>query len=150
MDIKPENFNMTHQIQIRFNDIDAIGHVNNSVYFSFFDLGKTYYFENIKARHFSWMEGAIVLARSEVDYYSPIYYKESIVVDTKIIQLGNKSGKFLQQIRNVKTGEIKCRCISVFVAYNTDLQTSMPIPAEWKKAIEEFEGVSADIMEVKG
>ena len=25
-------------MQLRFNDVDALGHVNNSVYFQFFDL----------------------------------------------------------------------------------------------------------------
>lgn len=144
MNIKSENFHMTHPIQIRFNDIDALGHVNNNIYFSFFDLGKTYYFEHIKASHFHWMQGTIVVARVEVDFYSPIYYKESIVVDTKVSHLGNKSGRFLQQIRNVKTGEIKCRCTSVFVAYNPDLQASMLIPDEWRKAIEEYEGVALE------
>ena len=28
-------------VQLRFNDADALGHVNNSVYFTFYDLGKT-------------------------------------------------------------------------------------------------------------
>lgn len=27
-------------IQLRFNDVDKFGHVNNTVYFSFYDLGK--------------------------------------------------------------------------------------------------------------
>ena len=32
-------------VQLRFNDADALGHVNNSVYFTFYDLGKTEYFK---------------------------------------------------------------------------------------------------------
>ena len=33
-------FRHTLPLQLRFNDIDLLGHVNNSVYFSFYDLGK--------------------------------------------------------------------------------------------------------------
>lgn len=33
-------FNHTLPIQLRFNDVDKFGHVNNTVYFSFYDLGK--------------------------------------------------------------------------------------------------------------
>ena len=40
-------FKHTIPIQLRFNDFDALGHVNNSVYFSFYDLGKTDYFRNV-------------------------------------------------------------------------------------------------------
>ena len=34
-------------VQLRFNDIDILGHLNNSVYFTLFDLGKTRYFEAV-------------------------------------------------------------------------------------------------------
>mgnify|MGYP001534377266 FL=1 len=40
-------FNHTLPIQLRFNDVDKFGHVNNTVYFSFYDLGKTEYFASV-------------------------------------------------------------------------------------------------------
>ena len=43
-------FKHTVPLQLRFNDIDALGHVNNSVYFTFYDLGKARYFEEIKQK----------------------------------------------------------------------------------------------------
>jgi len=149
MEIPKITFRTTLPIQIRFNDVDALGHVNNNVYFSFFDLGKINYFEKVKASKFSWIEGTIVVARIETDFYSPIYYKETIVVDTKVARLGNKSGTFVQQLRNVKTNEIKCRCTSTFVAYNPDLQASMLIPDAWRKAIEEYEEITSELASVK-
>lgn len=139
MEIKPETFKTSLPIQIRFNDIDALGHINNNVYFSYFDLGKTDYFERIKSSLVSWIEGIVVIAHISIDFFSPIYYKEAITVDTKVIKLGDKSGVCLQQIRSIKTNEIKCRCESVFVTYNPDTQSSMPIPDVWRKAISEFE-----------
>ncbi len=141
MEIPKVEFKYSLPVQIRFNDIDPLGHINNNVYFSFFDLGKIDYWEKMQARSLDWTEGSVVLANVNVDYFSPIYYKESIVVESKIIELGNKSGVFLQQIRNVKTNEIKCRCRSVFVAYNTALQTSMAIPDKWREVIAEIEEV---------
>ena len=41
-------FKHTLPVQLRFNDIDALGHVNNSIYFTFYDLGKARYFEEVK------------------------------------------------------------------------------------------------------
>ncbi|MBB4037388.1 acyl-CoA thioester hydrolase [Dysgonomonas hofstadii] len=139
MEIKPETFNTTLPVQIRFNDIDAMGHINNNIYFSYFDLGKTDYFDRIRPTSISWTDGLIVVAHIEVDFLSPIFYKEKIVVDSKIIKLGDKSGVFLQQIRNVKNGDIKCRCQSVFVTYNAHTQASMPIPDDWREAISKYE-----------
>ncbi|MFV0417783.1 MAG: acyl-CoA thioesterase [Dysgonomonas sp.] len=147
MEIKPETFKTSLPIQIRFGDIDAMGHINNNIYFSYFDLGKTAYFEKIRPTAISWTDGLIVVAHIEVDFFSPIYYKENIVVDTKIIRLGEKSGTFMQQIRNVKSDEIKCRCTSVFVAYDANTQASMPIPDSWKDVISIYEGLTFKIKE---
>ncbi len=141
-EVTSETFKTTLPIQIRFSDIDALGHINNNLYFSYFDLGKTTYFDTVKDKTpVSWTEGLIVVARIETDFLSPIYYKENIVVDSKVISLGDKSGVFLQQIRNVKNGEIKSRCKTVFVTYNAATQSSMPIPDVWRKAISDHEGL---------
>ncbi|MDE6316995.1 MAG: hypothetical protein K2L73_01180, partial [Muribaculaceae bacterium] len=37
-------FNHVIDLQVRFNDIDILGHINNSSYLSFFDLAKADYF----------------------------------------------------------------------------------------------------------
>lgn len=141
MEIPHETFKASIPIQIRFNDIDALGHINNNAYFSYFDLGKTTYFEDIKPHYVDWVEGLIVVAHIEVDFISPIYYREKIVVESKIIKLGEKSGVFLQQIRSVKNNEVKCRCKTIFVTYNASTQSSMPIPDVWRTAISNYEGI---------
>ncbi|WP_029905250.1 thioesterase family protein [Prevotella sp. 10(H)] len=142
VEIKPETFKTTLPIQIRFSDIDALGHINNNSYFSYFDLGKTTYFEKVKGRaSISWTDGLIVVAHIETDFFSPIYYREEIAVDSKVTKLGEKSGVFLQQIRNTKNGEIKCRCKTVFVTYDAHTQSSMPVPDVWRKIISEYEGL---------
>lgn len=141
-DIKHEEFKISLPLQIRFSDIDALGHINNNIYFSYFDLGKVNYLQRIKATAVDWLEVLMVLAHLEIDYYSSVYYKEPIVVESKIIKLGTKSGTFLQQIRNTATNEIKCRCESIFVSYNPRTQSSTPLPEVWKDAISKFEGIS--------
>ena len=45
----PSEFPLRTDLQMRFNDIDILGHLNNTVYFSFYDTGKAYYLEAIEA-----------------------------------------------------------------------------------------------------
>jgi len=139
VEVKEEVFRSSLPIQIRFSDIDALGHINNNIYLTYFDLGKTTYFENLKASYVSWTDGMIVVARIEMDFIAPVFYKENIVVESKITKIGNKSAVFLQQIRNTLTDEIKCRCNTVIVAYNPKTMSAMPIPEIWKNAMSEFE-----------
>lgn len=139
MEIQEEIFKSSLPIQIRFNDIDALGHINNNVYLSYADLGKADYFEALRGYALSWLDGAIVLARIEMDFVKPVFYKEKIAVDTKITRLGDKSGSFLQHIRNLETNEIKCICKSVFVYYDSETASTTPIPHTWREAIAKFE-----------
>lgn len=142
MEITEEIFKNSLPIQIRFSDIDAIGHINNNIYFSYFDLGKTNYFENLRSSYVSWTDGIIVVAHLEVDFIAPVFYKESIAVDSKIMKVGNKSAVFLQQIRNTLTNEIKCRCTSVVVAFDPKTNKGMAMPDIWRRGMSDYEGVT--------
>ena len=42
-------FRHTMPVQIRFSDVDQFGHMNNSVYFSLYDLAKTTYIKDVLA-----------------------------------------------------------------------------------------------------
>lgn len=136
-----EEFNSLVPIQIRFSDIDALGHINNNVYFSYFDLGKITYFENLRTSYVSWTDGIVVVARIEVDFIVPVFYKEKIVVESKIKKIGTKSAVFLQQISNPLTKEIKCVAQSTIVAFNPTTKAAMAIPEIWREGISDFEGV---------
>lgn len=142
MEITEETFKRSLPIQIRFNDIDAVGHINNNIYYSYYDLGKINYLACIQEENVSWIESQIVIARTETDFYLPVFYKENIAVETKVTHLGNKSGTFLQQIRNTDTNQIKSRCKSVFVTFNIKKNRSEEIPQIWKTAISEFESLT--------
>lgn len=134
-------FYSTIPIQVRFNDIDALGHINNNIYLSYFDLAKADYLESIKGTGVSWIEGAIVIAHLEMDFLLPTFYKENISVDSKIVHIGDKSAVFMQQLRNTDTNDIKCICQSVFVYIDIDKQIPAPIPYVWKEAMGKYEKI---------
>ena len=59
-------FHHTLPIQLRFNDVDKFGHVNNTVYFSFYDLGKTEYFASV-CPGVDWEKTGIVVVHRRTD-----------------------------------------------------------------------------------
>lgn len=54
-------------LQIRFNDIDKFGHVNNTVHFQFYDTAKTDYFASV-CTDVDWEQVAIVVVKIEVEF----------------------------------------------------------------------------------
>lgn len=126
-------------IQLRFNDIDVIGHVNNTMYFSFFDLGKTAYFEAVRGTHIDWSNADIVIRHIESDFLAPTFYKDQIEVDTAVIKLGNKSLQMEQRIIETRTNQVKCVCRTVMVGFDPQTNESKEISPCWKEAIRAYE-----------
>ena len=132
-------FHHSLPLQLRFNDIDLLGHVNNSVYFSFYDLGKARYFEAVKAQNIDWKKADVVVANVNADFLSPIYSGEAIAVQTATVEIGNRSFKLLQQIINTETGQVKGICRTVMVGFDITAGTAALISDDWKDALCRFE-----------
>ena len=75
-------FHHTLPIQLRFNDVDKFGHVNNTVYFSFYDLGKTEYFASV-CPGVDWEKTGIVVVHIEADFVKQIFASDHIAVQTR-------------------------------------------------------------------
>lgn len=133
-------FKHTVPIQLRFNDFDALGHVNNSVYFSFYDLGKTSYFREVVPGIISNSEVGVVIANIQVNFLLPVYPNENVAVQTTVVEIGHKSFKLYQQLIDTDTNEVKCVCQTVMVGFDGKTKSTRIISDEWKKAIIEFEG----------
>ena len=136
---KDVKFRHVMPIQLRFNDLDRLGHVNNAVYFSFYDLAKTHYFTDVFGT-IDWEEHVTIIASLHSDFYAPIFFDEKIAVETAVVEIGNKSFKLLQRGVNTETGEVKCSCETVMVGYNLKTLQAEPIPQEWKDAFCAYEG----------
>ncbi len=143
------NFNHTTPIQLRFNDFDALGHVNNSVYFSFYDLGKTSYFNEVMPDVINSREVGVVIGHIDVSFLLPVYPGENVSVETAVVEIGNKSFKLLQHLVDVDTKEVKCICHTVMVCFDAKTKTTRPISEAWKKAMADFEG-NPELLQVHG
>ncbi|MDD4991535.1 MAG: thioesterase family protein [Paludibacter sp.] len=132
-------FNHITPIQLRFNDFDALGHVNNSVYFSFYDLGKTAYFNQVMPDVSVSKEVGVVIGHIEVSFLLSVYPGENVAVETAVVEIGNKSFKLLQHLIDLDTKQVKCICQTVMVCFDAITKTTRPISEAWRKAMADFE-----------
>ncbi|NDW17691.1 acyl-CoA thioesterase [Dysgonomonas sp. 216] len=127
-------------LQIRFNDVDKFGHVNNAVYLNFYDLGKTNYFGSV-CPNVNWERDAILVVHLEVDFISQIYgADDSIAVQTAVTAIGTKSFDLVQRLIDTDTNDVKCICRSTMVTYDLKEHKSKPLTEEWINAICSYEG----------
>lgn len=132
-------FNHSMPAQIRFSDVDQLGHVNNSVYFSLYDLAKTTYIRTVLG-YIDLSKLAIVVANINANFLAPVFFTDNLEIRTAVIHLGHKSFTLLQQAVTTDTNEVKCECRTVMVGYNVQEMAPAEIPTHYKEAICAFEG----------
>ena len=128
-------------VQIRFNDIDILGHVNNAVHQYYFDVARLQYFKHIFGKAVDWNKEVVVLANITIDYIEPIRLEDKIEVHTRVHRIGNKSIGMSQQIIDSISGSVKSTSHSVLVAYDRETKTTVPVPEAWKKRVAYYENV---------
>ena len=122
------------KINIRFADIDSMGHVNNATYLSYFEEARIDYFEKSFEGEWDWQKDGIILVKNEIEYMVPIFLNDKVEILTKIINVGTKSFTFSYEVfKSSQNGEILCsRGSSILVSYDNVKMVSKPIPEQWK------------------
>lgn len=129
-------------IQIRFKDIDRMGHVNNANYLTYIELARVKYFEDVVRLDKKWSpEVGIILARIEIDFKAPVFLHDSIFVYTRCSRIGTKSitldWAVVRQKENSE--EVVAQGIAVLVCYDYRSEKTIPVLEEHRRAIEQFE-----------
>ncbi|MBR3487845.1 MAG: acyl-CoA thioesterase [Bacteroidales bacterium] len=132
-------------IQLRFNDIDQMGHVNNAVIMEFLDLGKSEYFTAVGLPP---EEGdfTVMVVRVEVDFTNQIRWHDKVHVETHVDHFGTKSLSVKQQVVNSDTGAVCATCRTVMSGYSRSSHTSAIIPNTIKEAILRYESGEPPLM----
>lgn len=126
-------------LQIRFNDIDILGHVNNSVYFSYFDLGKSEYFMEVRKGKINISNIDIVVANVNCNFLAPVMYDEHIEVQTHVTHIGTHSFTVEQLLVNADSGQVKSHCKTIMVGFDVKKQCSIELTADWIEELNKYE-----------
>lgn len=128
-------------IEVRFADLDAMGHVNNSVYLTYIEIARVKYADTVLGTTMDFSREGFILAKATVDFILPIEMHDTIQVATRCSRMGNKSFDLEYEI--IKTNEaqpvVVAKATTVLVGYNYIEKRSIAIPDDWKKKIEAYE-----------
>lgn len=139
-----EGFKHNVPVQLRFKDVDKMGHVNNANYLTYAELARIKYFEEVVGHEAKWSHQlGIILARTEVDYKLPVFLHDQISVYTKCSRLGNKSLDLTWIIVRHKGNkeEIVAQGLAVLVCYDYDQSKTIEIPDLPRNRLKEYEGI---------
>lgn len=124
-------------IQVRFRDIDAMGHVNNAVYATYVEQARTEYFEQVLDEDLDAV--STVLASLELSYERPILLDQSVTVGIDVPEMGRSSLPMEYQV--LADGDQAATAESVQVFLDPETEKPYPIPERFRERIAAFEGL---------
>ncbi|MDS0299033.1 acyl-CoA thioesterase [Halogeometricum sp. S1BR25-6] len=117
------------ELQVRFRDLDPLGHVNNAVYASYCEQARIEFFREA----FDMEEVNTVLANIEIDYRRPIEGLGELTVALDVTDIGNSSFEMSYELRFEE--EVVATASTVLVVLDPETSEPTRVPDEWREAV---------------
>jgi acyl-CoA thioester hydrolase len=124
------------KIQVRFSDIDVMGHVSNAVYLSYFEIARVIFFSKLLGENWDWKKDGVLLRKNEIEYIKPVLLNEVPEIFIYTQKVGKKS--FTLEYDLVVNNEIRTTGSSVLVAFDSELNISKEIPSKMKGVLNQL------------
>lgn len=130
-------YSHTLEFELRYRDLDPMGHVNNAVYVTYLEHARAAYFRDVIGITLDSIDS--VLATVTVDYRAPIELSaDTATIKTRVPELGTSSIPMEYAIS--AAGELAATAETVQVVIDGETEQSRPIPEDWRETIEAYEG----------
>ncbi len=122
------------KIQVRFSDLDVLGHVNNTIYLSYFEMARVHYFKELLGEGWDWNKFGIVLAKNEVEYYKSVLLNHEPLITIFTEHIGSKSFTLGYELH--VNNELFAKGKSVQVCFDASIQQSILVPDQMRMQLE--------------
>ena len=144
----PGDFAHRHPVLVRLADTDAMGHVNNANYLTYAEIARVAYYEQVTGNQLPigvhGAEEGMILAEIRMTYRSPAFYGETLTVETRVERIGRTSFGMVHRITAPESAYGHARLVAVadstLVSYDYTDECPIPVPDDWRSAMEAFEG----------
>ncbi len=137
-------FSVVIPISVAWGEMDAFGHVNNVVYFRYFESARIAYFERLQMLSYMQENGiGPIVASLQCRFRAPLTYPDTLSVGVRAHSL--EADRFMMDycIVSHKLGKVAAEGGGLVVMYDYKALTKAPIPALLRERILALETSSA-------
>ena len=118
-------------IQVRFNDTDALGHLNNTSFALYAEYARVEFLDNLRTG-----DVYLILAHLSLDFVKQVKFREEVYVTTQVQKIGNSSLTLSQEV--YASGEVAAKVRSVVVLFDYGTQKSVRVPDSIREQLGEY------------
>jgi acyl-CoA thioester hydrolase len=135
------DYRVAISLPVLWGDMDAMRHVNNVVFFRWFESARVAYLDRILLESSNADLGPI-LASVKCDYRRPLNFPDTVTIGARITRLGRTSFSMVHAVASTEQNAIVAEGDSTVVVFDYEANRPTPIPSAMREAIERLEGRS--------
>ncbi len=116
------------QIPVRWGDMDALGHVNNTVYFRFAEQARIDWLVSLGMKDIVEVEEGPVIINASCTFFKPITFPATVEVRTLIGKPGKSSLPTFYEMRCLGEDTLYAEGAAKIVWWNPKTGKSLPLP----------------------
>lgn len=129
------------QLPVQWGDQDSLGHVNNVVYFRWFETARIAYFDRLGAQGVTLRkEAGPILAATNCDFRIPLKHPDTVRVGSQVTRIGRTSIQMDYSIYSQALGVVAAEGSSTVVLFDFLVERPTPVTDELRAAISRIEG----------
>jgi acyl-CoA thioester hydrolase len=128
-------FPVVIELPVSWGEMDAFHHVNNIIYFRYFESCRMKYFEKIDYASFIEKGIGMILASTSCKYRIPLTYPDTVSVGTRITKISYDRYWMSHRIVSHKHGKIAAEGEGVLVSFDYNENKKTVLPGEIKERI---------------
>ena len=125
-------------IEVPFRDLDAMGHVNNAVYFSYMETARIKFLVDLLAVT-SLHDLPVIMAEATCTFKAPAFFGEQLTVGVGVSRFGSKSFDMIYRI-DAGDGRLVALAKTVQVMYDYAAARTIVVPETFKANVFAFQG----------
>jgi len=135
-----EGFPVVVELPVFWGDMDYFRHVNNIVFFRYFESARIEYLERIGFREEAQADGAgPILQSTQARFRRPLTWPDNVLVGARTVEVA--ADRFTQEYRLVSRaqGEIAAEGGGILVSFDYAANRKVPLPERVRSAIQALE-----------
>lgn len=126
---------MKLEINVRFKDIDMLGHINHANYFTYMEEAQSAYMKELDTHFLDDDNIEIVVVSATCNFISQGYLDDTLIVKTKVKKVGNSSFNLTSDIIRKDSNQLIAKGEVTFVFFDIDQQKSTQPPESFKEKL---------------
>lgn len=126
------DYPVIHQQVVAWGDMDALGHVNNVMYYRYIESARIHYMDQIRMMQQSF---STVVASNQCKYMRPVFYPDTLKIGVRVEEIRNSAFRMHYLLWSEQQQAVVASAEAIIVCVNSESMQKMPLPESIRQRI---------------